>query len=159
MTAQSILLPVPAVELGSAVYHALSKLGDKFGDRDQLTDGETYRVDCQIAGSVNGHPFTLPVDATLTVGHESMRASSVTPHVNDILAIILGFVSEDTRRDLIEYLLDEYKATGKLKADEAQLAIVDEMLSHMRQATNQPVRGSVKLNTKSKDSPLSIAVA
>lgn len=152
------LLPTPAIELGSAVMIALSKLGEKYANRDELQDGASYEIHAHVAGTVNGHAFTCPLDAHMTVGHETTRASSVTPCVTEILALVLGKLNAATRASVVNEVLEMYDATGTVEAGEANIAIVDELLSQMRQAKSQTVRGSVKVEA-AKKSPLSIDVA
>lgn len=155
----STLLPCPKIELANAVLIALAKQCDKWGDRDQLEDGGKYVVKANVAGVVNGHSFSLPVDTVLTVGHATNKASSQVPELSSLLAIMLDFIPADVRNDVIEYMLDEYNVEHKLVANEAQLAQVDELLSQMRQAKTVPTRGSVNVRPSVKECLPMVAVA
>lgn len=153
------LIAPPKVELGNAVLIAIAKQAEKWAHRDELQDGAKYVLDCQVAGTINGHPFSLPIGTTMTVGHATSKASSVTPELDAILAIMLDFIPADVRDDVIEYVLDEYRKEGKLTANDAQLSQVDELLAHMRQAKTVSARGAVSVKPAVKECLPSVAVA
>lgn len=153
------LLPCPKVELGNAILIAIAKQCEKWSDRDQVADGGRYEVSANVAGVCNGHSFSLPIDTVMTVGHEQRKASSVTPALDDILAIMLSFIPADVRNDVVEYVLDEYKLTGSLKANDEQLAIVDDLLAQMRQAKTVTARGPVAVRPAVKECLPAVAVA
>lgn len=145
------------VELGNAVLLGLSKFADKFADRDELVDGQAYKLVADVSGSINDVPFSLPVEATLTVGHESVRASSTTPKTNCVIAAILGKLNAATRAKVVQDVLDEYRETQNVTADPHMVELVDAFLAGLRQIKQESVRGAVKINPVAKDCGLVIA--
>ena len=158
-THRNSLMPSPAVELGNAALIALSKLAEKWSDRDQLVDGEAYTLQGSVAGTINGQPFSMPIDSTLTVGHESTRASSWTPDYVDILAVVLGKLNTATREAVMGEILDDYASDGCLSPKEEYHEMVDAFLSHMRQHKQITQRGAVKVKPQAKECPLAVAAA
>ena len=147
-----------AVELGSAVMHAVSKVGEKWGDRDQLVDGSTYTVNAMLAGEVNGHAFQCPIAATLTVGHESQSAPSHLPE-SAMLTRALAKMNAQTRAAFLAEMQTEYKETGTITANDEMVDIIDNVKSAMRKTQQVTKRGQVRVNTSAKSSPIVVSEA
>lgn len=147
------------VELANAALIAIAKTADKWSDRDELADGAAYRVACDVTGTVNDVPFRLPIATTLTVGHEQMRASSVTPGVPNIIAAILGKLNTRTRESVVQQILDEYAASGDISCDDHMLEMVDIFLAGLRQQKMTVARGPVKANPATKAAEIAVDAA
>lgn len=146
-----------AVELEAAVLTTLGKLSDKWAERDELTDGASYDITGTVAGTIDGHAFSMPIDCTLTVGHESVKASSVTPKQTNIVAAILAKLNTATRTKIVQDLLDEYRETHDVAASEHMVEMADMLLSGLREAKQVTQRGAVRVNTPTKECEIQLA--
>lgn len=144
------------VELGAAAMIAASKTLDKWSNRDDLEDGGSYVVDASLVGTVNGVGFDLPIKTTLTVGHESTKASSATPAVPSIIAAILGKLNTVTREKVVQDILSEFAESGDITAEPHMVAMVDIFLAGLRQQKQTTVRGAVKANPASKGCQITV---
>ncbi len=135
------------IELQNAVLIALSKID---GDRDALQDGSAYSIDADISGKIDGQAFNMPLVATLTVGHETDRATSATPDVTAIIARLLSKMNAKTQASVLDELQTELALHGKIEATAEQKATVEEFTKSLRQSKVISVRGSVKLNSATK---------
>ncbi len=134
-----------ANELRSAALLALSKtLGDA-SDRDQINDGSAFHVSATISGQIDGYAFELPVDCSMTVGHESTRASSVNPKINEVVGLILSKLNGATREAVKRDVLTHFAETNTVEASDEATKDAGEFLSALRQQVSQTVRGSVKV--------------
>lgn len=146
-----------SVELTNAILIHLGKLADKWADRDELTDGSAYEIHGHCAGSIDGHEFSLPIDGTLTVGHESVKATSVTPKQVEIVAAILSKLNTATRVKVVQDVLDEYRETGTVTASEHMIELSDSFLKGLRQSKQEKRRGDVRVNTPCKECEIELA--
>lgn len=129
----------------AAVFAALAKIAEKEGDRDQLVDGATHQVAIEILAKVDGVPFEANASAMLSVGHASTRASSTTPNVAHVLALVLGKLNAATRDKILSELPEDFERNGGLLPEVAETAIeaADNMLRRLRAKVQTTVRGSV----------------
>ncbi len=88
----------------------------------------------------------MSIQGVLTVGEDSVTASSVTPQTDELLAHILGKLNTATRDKLLRELPQEFAANGNEmpKADESLIDAVHDMLQKLRRKVTRPRRGSVK---------------
>lgn len=140
--------------LQSAALIAIEKYCGKFADRDLLPDGSAFNVDCSLLGSINGSQFELPIVATLTVGHESTKASSSTPAVVNVVAALLGKLNTATRTKAIADIVAGYAETGDVDATSEMIEMAEELLASLRQSKQVTARGAVKVNPATKVSGL-----
>ncbi len=146
-----------AEELKNAILISLGKISDKWAERDELTDGASYAITGSVNGAVDGCSFSLPIDCTLTVGHESVKASSATPKQANIVAAILSKLNTATRTKIVQDLLDEYRETRDIAASEHMIEMADMLLSGLREAKQVTQRGAVRVNTPTKDCMIELA--
>ena len=87
----------------------------------------------------------VSIHGTLTVGEDSVAASSVTPQPDQLLAFVLAKLNTATREKLLRALPEEFVANGNQmpKADERLVEAVHEMLAKLRRTVTRPRRGSV----------------
>ena len=122
-------------ELSPPLFHALAVAARKpaAGCRSELAPGR-YTIDAAV--SIRG---------TLTVGEDTITASSVTPQTDELLALILGKLNTATRGKLLRELPQEFVANGNEmpKAEETLVDAVHEMLTKLRRKVTRSRRGSV----------------
>lgn len=139
--------PAPLTAAGLAtLFHTLAKAADKEAIRDDLRAGSCQIVNATISGDIDGAAFQpLAISAVLTVGHDSQRASTVTPAVPHLIASILAKLNGQTRDAILRDLPNDFDAAGcKLPEVPAELIERTEaMLIRLRAKVSSPVRGSV----------------
>ena len=122
--------------LPAPLLHALTVAAKKQAAncRDDLSPGQ-YEIDAAV--SIRG---------LLTVGENSVVASSVTPQPEQLLALILGKLNANTREKLLRELPSDFAANGNEmpKADESLVESVQDLLARLRREVTRPRRGSVK---------------
>ena len=135
----------PSPEAMAALYAALAKVAGKEGNRDALPAGASYNANLAILGEVNGERVSVEFFADLEVGHDSTRASSVTPDASHVVAYLLGLMNAATRAKALRELPERFAANGD-KLPEVEPKMIDaaeNMLGRLRAKVLQPVRGSV----------------
>lgn len=144
------------VELIAAVLGQIGKISAKWFERDDLQDGASYEVVGTCHGTVNGHCFALPIDGTLTVGHESVSATSATPKQANIVAAILSKLNTVTREKVVQDLLSEYRETQDIVASEHMVEMAEMLLAGIRSQKQIVKRGDVRVHTPTKDCMISV---
>jgi hypothetical protein len=124
-----------AKALSPPLIHALAVAAKKPAAecRSDLAPG---RYDIDAAVSVRG---------VLSVGEDTMTASSVTPQPDELLAHILSKLNTATREKLLRELPEEFVANGNEMpaAEESLVEAVREMLTKLRRRVSRPRRGAV----------------
>jgi hypothetical protein len=145
----TISAPAPVSETAQAVaIEALARLLGKAGNRDAIADGTTAAVKFQLAATVDlGSRVETLVrtgQATLTVGHETTRASSTTPDVAGLVGYLLDQLGPKARAAALAGLPVYFAANGELPAvSEARAAEAEILLKGLRASKPQTVRGAV----------------
>jgi hypothetical protein len=131
--------------IGAVAWHALSRIADKESCRDDLRAGGVHVINLAISGSVDGQPVRESVDAILTVGHDSERASSSLPAVGHLIAAILAKLNTATREAVLANLPTEFAQNGYQLpiVPDTLIAQATAMLVRLRATQTVPVRGSV----------------
>ena len=121
--------------LPAPLLHALTVAAKKqaAGCRDDLEPGK-YDIDAGVS-----------IQGLLTVGENSVVASSVTPQPEQLLALVLGKLNSNTRGKLLRELPSDFAANGNEmpKADERLVESAKDLLSRLRREVTRPRRGSV----------------
>ncbi len=101
--------------------------------RDDLAPGQ-YDIDAAVS-----------IQGLLTVGENSVVASSVTPQPEQLLALVLGKLNATTREKLLRELPSDFAANGNEmpKADESLVESVQDLLTRLRREVTRTRRGSV----------------
>ena len=122
-------------DLSPPLIHALAVAAKKPA-ADCRSDLAPGRYDIDAAVSVRG---------VLTVGEDSVTASSVTPQSDQLLAVILAKLNAATRDKLLRGLPLDFAANGNdmPAADDSLVEAVHEMLAKLRRKVTRPRRGSV----------------
>ena len=122
-------------DLSPPLIHALAVAARKPATacRAELAPGR-YNIDTAVS-----------IQGILTVGEDTVTASSVTPQADQLLALVLSKLNTATRDKLLRELPDEFVAHGNEmpKADERLLEAVRELLAKLRRTVTRPRRGSV----------------
>lgn len=138
----------------AAILTALARTLDKWADRDALPDGSAFKISAEITGTCDGHPFALPVDTMLCVGHESTRKSSVTPCVAEVLAAALGAVAVladvETAQAVAAAIVSEFAASGAVEVDAEFVDLAESTLASLRGSVDVTARGAVKCQASTK---------
>jgi hypothetical protein len=122
-------------DLSPPLLHALAVAAKKPA-ADCRSDLAPGRYDIDAAVSVRG---------VLTVGEDTITASSVTPQPEQLLAHILGKLNAATRDKLLRELPEDFSANGNEmpQGEESLVEAVREMLTKLRRRVTRPRRGSV----------------
>lgn len=147
------------VSLRQVVIKTIAEAFAKQFDRKQLDEGVKHSIEAVVTvnGSIDGKQFAfdLPVESTMTVGHSTTRASSVTPATENQLAYVLELIElaygEDAVSGIVEDLVAKYEATRDIPASEKYAEIVANMSRRMREERSQDVAGSVSVKHASKE--------
>jgi hypothetical protein len=129
----------------TTAWAALGKIANKEGSRAALKAGLTHKVNLAILGEVDGKRVGVEFAAELTVGQDSVRASSVTPAVDHILACIIDKLNKTTRERILRELPEAFAKNGD-SLPEVEKPLIDaagNMLARLRAKVSQPVKGSV----------------
>jgi hypothetical protein len=129
----------------AAAWAALSKVSDKEGNRAALQAGTAHNVNLAILGEVDGERISMEFLADLTVGHDSVRASSNAPDTNHLVACILSKLNKATREKILRELPEEFASNGNAlpAIGESLIDAAGDMLKRLRAKVSQPVKGSV----------------
>ena len=148
-----------SASLHPAAWHALAVSARKPATdcRDDLAPG-SYPID-----------VTLRVRGTLTVGHDSETASTVTPHADELLALVLAKLNRQTREKIFRELPAEFEASGgqlppvALELVESASKLTEKLRRRVTQHRRGPVAGKFQVEaspTKTRKpavSPLSLS--
>ena len=149
--------PVNKVEHAAAIWAAISKLGEKTGNREELSPG-SYDVDLYIAGQVNKGPvFRASYSGPLTVAEDTSVAPSHFPGGESLLlAVALSKLNEQTRNAVLRDVLADY-SRGELPEAEAGLVeTVKSTCKQIRAMHKAPRKGSVSFAGKPSQPTLGI---
>jgi len=129
----------------AVAWHALSRIADKESCRDDLRAGGVHVVKLAVSGTIDGQPVHESLDAILTVGHDSERASSSLPAVGHLVAAILAKLNTATRDSILANLPSEFVDNGYTlpAVPDTLIAQATGMLTRLRATQTVPVRGSV----------------
>jgi hypothetical protein len=124
-----------AKALSPPLIHALAVAAKKPA-ADCRSDLAPGRYDIDAAVSIRG---------VLTVGEDTMTASSVTPQPDQLLAHILSKLNTATREKLLRELPEEFVANGNEMpaTSDSLVEAAGEMLAKLRRRVTRPRRGSV----------------
>lgn len=131
--------------LRAAVWATLSKTASKELRRDDLKDGDQHAVNVRVYGRVDDEWFDEQVEATLFVGHKVRRASSSGPPAEDVVGFLLGHLGRTKKREVVDGMITQFKAFGKLEVEPTLLELAEELLSKMRQEKTVQVRGPLRV--------------
>ena len=136
--------PVNPAHLAAA-WAALAKVAGKEGDRAALLPGTAHTVNLAFLGEVDGERVGVEFFADLTIGHDSVRASSVTPDQSHVVAHLLGLMNKATRDKALRELPERFAANGNQlpDVDATLIDAAENMLARLRSKVEQPVKGSV----------------
>lgn len=132
--------------LSAVALAVLSKIAGNESFRDSLEAGSAHVCNLTISGDVDGLPLApCQVKSTLTIGHDSQRASSSNPPLATLIGNILAKLNKATRDAVLRDLPADYTANGnELPAVDAEIeAATDAMLKTLRASKQTSVRGSV----------------
>jgi hypothetical protein len=131
--------------LRAAVWATLSKTSSKELRRDDLKDGGKHDVNVRVYGQVDDEWFDEQIDATLYVGHKVRRASSTGPPMEDVVAFFLGHLGRTKKREVVDGMITQFRAFGKLEVEPTLIELAEELLSKMRQEKTVQVRGPLRV--------------
>lgn len=122
-------------DLSTPLLHALAVAARKPASdcRADLSPGR-YTIDAGIS-----------LEGILTVGEDTVAATSATPQSDMLLAFILAKLNSATREKLLRELPEDF-ATGGYEMPQADESLVDavrDMLANLRRTVTRPRRGSV----------------
>ena len=122
-------------DLSPPLFHALAVAAKKPA-ADCRSDLGPGRYDIDAAVSLRG---------VLTVGEDTVTASSVTPQSDQLLALVLAKLNTATREKLLRELPQDFVDNGSEMppTDEGLVEAVREMLTKLRRRVTRPRRGSV----------------
>lgn len=158
----TLLRSAPPVNsaISAVAWHALLKVADKESVRDDLAPGSLHSIDMAVSGSIDGEDFEQHIAATMTVGHDSTRATSATPALAEVVGAILAKLNTATREAILRDLPEQFAAAGcqlpEVPSDIAEKAAA--MLVRLRAKKSVDVRGPVsckyRLGEVESDSPV-----
>lgn len=145
------------VELHAAIWQFASKVSGENSDRDSLKDGGVYAVKLHVAAEIEGQVYQSNFEGSVSVGHESVRASSVGATAGEVLAYLLSKMNAATRENTLREMAEVYAANGNsLPVTTAEVEAADEAMKRLRQKTESKVRGSVKVTYQVAQPGLSV---
>jgi hypothetical protein len=125
----------PYLSLSPILAHALAVGARKLAaeSRDDLAPG-AYEVDT-----------TVHIVGTLTVGHDSETASTVTPGADVLLGLVLAKLNTATRESILRELPADFAAAGAEypEVPEAIVEATEALTASLRRKVSQHRRGSV----------------
>ena len=133
-------------DLASIVWSAIGKVASKEHSRDELQPGSQHVVQLDVSGTVDGRAFQRNLNAVLSVGHDQVKATSVTPEQPQLLAVILSKLNQQTRDKILRELPDEFAENGGHLPDveEELVDTVSTMLQSLRAKKRVQARGPVR---------------
>ncbi len=147
--------PQDLVALRAAAYTTLAKIADKEISRDDIPDGFSGKVELLIAARINGKIIQEVFDSTISVGHASQRASTVTPQPAALLALVLSKLNTATREKILNELPADFVANGNAMPEPSPelTAEAEGLLAKLRANKPQTVRGNVSVKHVKGDEP------
>lgn len=128
----------------AVLWTALGKTAAKEASRDELAAGASHELHLSIAGTIDGETVGQTVRATLTVGHDSLKASSSGPKPAEVIACVLDNLNEATREAILKRLPERFAAMGQLPDVPASLVkAAERLLGQLRNAEQSTQRGPV----------------
>ena len=132
------------------VWAALEKIGHKHKNRSAIAPNSVHEVNLHLSGTVNGEPFEQDLYSIVSVGCDQQKATSATPDLPKLIAVILGKLNRATREKLLAEIPTEFAHNdGEMpNCSQAIVAQTDLMLKKLRSEKQIRVKGSVRCQTK-----------
>jgi len=134
-------------EATAAMWTAIAKIAAKEGRRDDLLDGAGYQLKLSLSASFGRARAPRPsakIEAALSIGHPSVKASSSGPAAELVLALVLAELPAKRREQLLAKLPRSFARRGELPAiDKARAAEARQLLERLRVHEEKTVRGPV----------------
>jgi hypothetical protein len=140
-------------ELLAAAWHAIAKAADKpaTATRAGLPAGTSHDIDLRIVATIDDtQQIEIEASGTLSVGHDSVRASSSTPDADRLLATVLAKLNRQTREAILRDVPEEFAANGNQLPELPEEAIAAAKAFHqrLRAKVEQKVKGTVRFAHK-----------
>ena len=128
----------------AVLWAALEKTAAKEARRDELVAGASHELHVSLAGTIDGETVGQIVRATLSVGHDSQKASSAAPKPAEVIACVLDKLNEATREAILSGLPKQFAAAGQLPDVPASLVkAASRLLGQLRNSEQITQRGAV----------------
>lgn len=133
----------------ASLWGALQYQAKKLFSRDELRAGASTPVDLRIVGIVGGQVVDETVAGSLTVGHETEKASNTAVPTTAIVAYLLEQLPATRREWLLENLPSIFQAAGKLElGDDSYRETADLLLKQLRAKSTKTSRGAVRFEPR-----------
>lgn len=154
--AQPAAGPVNKVEQYHAAWHAVAKVAEKIGNRDELTSGNSHDVKLYLVAQVDGgEKLKAYYDGPLTIGGDSEVAPSHFPGGEALLlAVVLGKLNGQTREAVMRDILADYSRGELPEVEAGELEAVKSHCKQIRAMFKAPRKGSVSYAGKPAQPPL-----
>ena len=136
--------------LKDVVWAALEKIGGKQKDREAIEPDSTHDVCLTLSGTVNGEPFEQQLSSILQVGSDLRKATSTTPELPTLVAVILSKLNRVTREKLLNEIPDEFRENNQ-RLPNCNEDFVDQatrMLQRLRAEKQIQVKGPLRCEVK-----------
>ena len=132
-------------EAAAVTWAIVAKVAAKEQRRDLLETGVTYKGHLHVVANLDGATFEKVIDAQLSVGHESSRATSIAADRTALIALVLSKLNTATRENLVRDLPELFAGAGNQlpEVDPTMLALAESLLKRLRGKGTQTVKGTV----------------
>lgn len=148
-------------ELKAVCWAVLNKTSAKELRRDDLGAGQTHEAHVAIAARIGGQKVEQIIEGSLSIGHDTQRASSSGPKPADVLGVVLDKLNDATREAILRDLPEQYAAAGNQLPPiaKARQAEAKQLLERLRNKSTEIARGAVACNYRLTGSLVSTPVA
>jgi len=137
--------PETLPEAEAVMWATLGAIAKKEGQRERLTASAQYPVDLYIRAKMGAETLIKDVESSLSVGADSVRASSSAPNTEHLLGLVLSKLNAATREKILRELPEMFaKAGNKLpEVDELLVDLAKSLLQRLRAKQTKTIKGSV----------------
>lgn len=130
----------------AAAWHAIGKVAEKEGRRDDLKPG-SYPVELQLVGTVRKSTIETEISGELHVGTNSTQNKPSSPNLADVVPQLLARMSPAARRAVLAELPRLFKRAAKRPPVPDEVARdAETLLKRLRSTKKSRVRGAVTCN-------------